>query len=122
MATKTKPSKAKPSSAKPSLRFFHSPALRERTTKVLAAIDGDEDPTKHAGALSDLVAALTEAGLDYYFLLPLREAKMSFIARQTANLGMSGALRIMSPIIGKILGGADAAQLRVVSRHIRDLM
>jgi hypothetical protein len=116
------PSKAKPSNAKPSLRFSHSAALRTQTTKLLTAIDRDDDPTQHANALAALVVGLTEAGLDYYFLLPLREAKMSFVSRQTANLGMAAALRIMSPMIRSILGSAEPAQLRIISRHIRGLM
>lgn len=110
-----------PNVAKPSVRFFHSPALRKRTDAVLARIEGDDDATRHASALSSVVVALTETGLDYYFLRPLREAKFGFVARQTANLGMSGALRVMSPIIGRILAGADTAQLRGVARHIRHL-
>jgi hypothetical protein len=109
-------------SAKPSLRFFHSGALRTRTTKVLAAIDRDEDATRHAAALSGVVVDLTEAGLDYYFLKPLQEAKIGFVSRQTANLGMAGALRMMSPVIRRILAGANTTQLRAIAGHIRHLM
>ena len=111
-----------PVSAKPSLRFFHSAALRARSNKVLSAMERDRDPTQHVGALSSLVVDLAEAGLDYYFLRPLAQAKVGFVSRQTANLGMAGALRVMSPIIRTILAGANAAQLRVITRHIRQLM
>jgi hypothetical protein len=110
-----------PSKAKPSLRFFHSTALRARTDKLLAAIEHDANPARHADALAALVVALTEAGLDYYYLRPLQLAKVGFVARQTANLGMAGALRIMSPMIRSILGGTDGGQLRIISRHIRQL-
>lgn len=110
-----------PSVTKPSVRFFHSAGLRKRTDTVLSRIDRDDDATQHATALSSVVVELTETGLDYYFLRPLRESKFGFVARQTANLGMSGALRVMSPIIGRILAGADTAQLRGVARHIRHL-
>jgi hypothetical protein len=109
-------------SAKPSLRFFHSTALRTRSNKVLAALERDEDPTEHAGALSSLVVDLAEAGMDYYFLKPLQQAKVGFVARQTASLGMGGALRVMSPVIRSILAGMNAAQLHVIARHIRQLM
>ena len=109
-------------SAKPSLRFFHTPALRTRTTRVLAAIEKDKDATQHAGALSGLVVELTEAGLDYYFLRPLKQANIGFLSRQTANLGMAGALRMMSPVIRSILGGANTTQLRAIGKHIRHLM
>jgi hypothetical protein len=111
-----------PTSAKPSLRFFHSATLRTRTHKVLAGIERDQDPTQHVGALSSLVVDLTEAGLDYYFLKPLQQAKVGFVTRQTASFGMAGALRVMSPIIRRILAGTNSTQLRVITRHIRDLM
>jgi hypothetical protein len=110
-----------PDVAKPSVRFFHSAALRKRTDAVLARIERDQDATRHAGALASVVVELTRAGLDYYFLLPLQQSKFGFVARQTANLGMAGALRVISPIIGRILTGADTPQLRGVAGHIRHL-
>ena len=110
-----------PTSAKPSLRFFHSAPLRRRTEALLARIERDEDATQHASALSSIVVELAQAGLGYYFLRPLEEAKFGFVARQTAGLGMAGALRVMSPVVGRILAGADTPQLRGVARHIRHL-
>lgn len=109
-------------SAKPSITFVHSVALRTRTTRVLTAIDRDKDATRHAGALSSVVVELTEAGFDYYFLKPVRQAKLGFVSRQTASLGMASALRVMSPIIRSVLAVAPARELRVISRHIRQLM
>lgn len=111
-----------PASAKPSLRFFYSAALRTRLNKVLADMDRDKDPTRHAGALSSLVVELTEAGLNYYLLKPLNDARIGFVSRQTASFGMSGAMRVMSPIIRRIVSGANAKQLHVIARHVRGLM
>ncbi len=108
--------------SKPSLRFTHSQALRTQTLKVLSAIDDDPDPARHAEALTSLVLSLTEAGMDYYLLKPLRDGNFSFVAQQAAGFGISGALRIMSPIAGTVLGGADAKQLKAISKHIRHLM
>ena len=108
--------------SKPSLRFSHSPALRTQTLKVLSAIEGDPDPVRHADALASLVLSLTEAGMDFYFRKPLKDGKFNVLAQQAAGFGISGAVRIMSPIARSVLGGADAKQLRVISRHIRDLM
>jgi hypothetical protein len=111
-----------PTSAKPSLRFFHSADLRTRSNKVLAGLERDKDPTQHVGALSSLVADLTEAGLSYYFLKPLQQAKVGVVTRQTARLGVAGTLRVMSPVVRSVLAGMNAAQLHVIARHIRHLM
>jgi hypothetical protein len=107
---------------KATLRFPLPPALRGRTLKLLVKIDRDPDPVRHASDLSSLVLSLTEAGMDFYFLKAVRDAKLGFVARQTAGLGVSGAMRVMSPIVRTVLGGADAGQLRAVSAHIRALM
>jgi hypothetical protein len=72
--------------------------------------------------LAGAVVDLTRAGLDYYFLKPLQEAKVGFVSRQTAKLGMAGALRVMSPVIRSILAGANTTQLRVIAGHLRHLM
>lgn len=109
------------SAAKPSMRFYHSAALRTRTEKLLAAIEQDGDPTGHARTLADLVVDLSEAGMEYYFLKPIRQAKLGVVAQKTAEFGTSGALRIMSPIVRTVLHGATAAQLRVIAEHMRHL-
>ncbi len=109
------------SQTKPSLRFFYSPALRKRTEAVLDRIEEHDDTTQQADALSKVVIELTEAGLNYYFQRPLEQAKFGFVARQTASLGLSGVMHVMSPVICRILAGADRQQLRGVARHIREL-
>ncbi len=110
-----------PSETRPSLRFCYSPALRKRTEAVLDRIEKDEDATRQADALSKVVVELTEAGLSYYFQRPLDEAKFGFVARRTASLGLTGVMHVMSPVICRILAGADGQQLRGVARHIREL-
>jgi hypothetical protein len=106
---------------KPSLRFFHSAALRHRSDRLLSAIEKDGDPRAHAHDLADLVVELSEAGMDYYFLRPIRQAKLGVIAQKTAQYGMSGALKLMAPMVRTILHGANAAQLRAIAAHMRHL-
>lgn len=108
--------------AKPFLRFHHSRELRVRTTRVLAAVDGAEDPTPHAEELANVVVELTEAGLAYFFTEPLEAAKVGFFLEQTASFGMSGALTMISPVIRTVIGGMDKDQLLVVSAHLRRFM
>ena len=84
-----------PTPPKPSLRFPLSPSLRTRTLKTLSRIDSDP-------GVNGMI--------------------IQRAARQTAGLGVAGAVRVMTPIVRSVLGGADAAQLRAVSKHIRGLM
>ncbi len=110
-----------PATAKPSLRFFHSKELRTRTLALLDAIDEAEDATRQREKLSDLVVALSEAGMTYFYLEPLKLAKAGFVTRQSANFGLSSTLRVISPMVRTVLGMMDDKQLRVVGKFIRGL-
>jgi len=106
----------------PSLRFYHSKSLRTKTLSVLDALETAEDATSHRDALAEVVRELTEAGIAYYFVKPVQAAKVGFMAAQSINLGLAGILRIMGPIVRRVIGGMNAHQLRSVSKHIRHLM
>ena len=106
----------------PSLRFYHSKSLRTKTLSVLDALETAEDATSHRDALAEVVRELTEAGIAYYFVKPVQAAKVGFMAEQSIKLGVAGILRIMGPIVRRVIGGMNAHQLRSVSKHIRHLM
>ena len=106
----------------PSLRFYHSKSLRTKTLSVLDALETAEDATSHRDALAEVVRELTEAGIAYYFVKPVQLAKVGFMAEQSIKLGLAGILRIMGPIVRRVIGGMNAHQLRSVSKHIRHLM
>jgi hypothetical protein len=105
-----------------SLRFQYSAALRTKLHKTLAAIEDAPDPRAHVAELASVVAGLSEAGFDYYFLRALRQAKVSFVVLQAASVGVSGALRLMNPVFRSALATMDARQLRGVAAHVRHLM
>lgn len=121
------PSRPKPGSqakraAVPALRFTYSEALHKRILSVLTAIEEAEDPTEHREDLAEVVVALTERGLDAYFLEPLEVAEAGFVARQSAKLGLSGAQQVMGTVIRKILGRMDGPQLLSVCGSLRGFM
>lgn len=123
MATtaKTAVKTASTASAKPFVRFYHAPALRDKMHATLNALEQAPDPEKHRDALADLVAEMTQSGMDYYFLKALKSAKVGFMVEQSARLGMSGAVKVITSVSRKFIVRMDAAQLTVVSRHIREL-
>lgn len=108
--------------AKPSLRFSYAASLRTRVERLLTTIERDDCPSRHSGELAAVVGELAEAGMEYYFVKPVKDAKLGFVAQQTASLGKAGALRMMSPVFRSVLGSANDAQMRSISRHIRELM
>ena len=111
-----------PSPQPPSLRFCYAEELHAKTLHLLETLEQADDPTRHRGALGDLVVELTNAWMDDYFLQPLRLAKVGFVVQQTANLGVAGATRIMAPMIRNIIGRLDKNQLLTIGDCIRHLM
>jgi len=126
------PSKRKPaakraaaasgSSAKAFLRFYHSAELREKTNVVLTTLETARDPTAHRGALAQLAVELSNAGLDYFFLQPLKVAKAGFVVEQSASLGMTGVQQLMGPVLRNVIGRMEGAQLLSVGRSLRQFM
>jgi len=124
---KTKPvpkRRPKPSatSSKPFLRFHHSEALRRKTLSVLDALERAEDATEHRDDLAEVVVELSNTGMDYYFMMPLKVAKAGFVLQQSANLGMAGAQQVLATVIRQIIGRMEAPQLLSVCSSIRQFM
>ena len=107
--------------AEPSLRFYHSKALRAKTLAVLSSVENAKD-LQHRDELSDLVVELTNSGMDYYFLRPLRLAKAGFFVEQSAKVGMAATTRVLASVICSIIGRMDKPQLFTVCSYIRGLM
>ncbi|WP_310387645.1 hypothetical protein, partial [Roseateles sp.] len=93
--------------AQPFLRFVHSPALRKQSLSVLTALEQADAPVEHRGALADMVVALTAAGLEGYFVVPLKQAKAGFLTEQSAKLGLAGVQQLMGGVIRNIIGRMD---------------
>ncbi len=107
---------------KPFLRFYHSYALRVKTLAVLTAIETAKDSTQYRDALADIVMELTNAGMDYYFLKPLKIAKAGFFTEQSAKVGMSATTGVLGTVIRTVIGRMDPPQLLAVCGYVRQLM
>ena len=108
--------------AKPFLRIVHSPVLRKKTLAILATVERADDATAHRDEITNLIVELTNHGMDYCFLQPLKLAKAGFIVERSANIGMSGVHQVMASVIRQIIGRMGNPQLRSVCKSIRKLM
>lgn len=105
----------------PSIRFYLSHDMYQQTMLLLDKIDAAEKPESLAGDLGDLVNELAASGLDYYFLQPLRLAKVGIFTMKTAEMGMSASTKVVGPIIRKVVRSLDAHQLRVITKFMRSI-
>ena len=108
--------------AQPFLRFYHSQSLREKTLTVLATLEKAKDATEYRNDLAEIVVELTDAGMDYFYLRPLKLADAGFFVQQSANLGMATTTRVLASVIRNIIGHMDSPQLLTICRYIRQLM
>ena len=81
-----------------------------------------QDPTPHRDALAEVVVELTNSGMDYYFMRPLKLAKAGFLLQQSANIGMTGVKQVMASVIRQIIGRMERPQLLSVCSSIRQSM
>jgi len=114
--------KARSPSVKPFLRFYHSEALRAKTLAVLTTIEEAKDGKQHRDALADIVVELTDTGLEYYFMRPLKLAKAGFFTEQSAGLGIGAVKRVFGSVIRNVIGRMDHPQLLSVCKSVRQLM
>ena len=121
---RTSPTQARLSSelSEPFLRFYHSKGLRKNTLSLLSTLEQAQDATAHRDALADIIVELTNSGMDYYFMKPLKRAKVGFIVQQSANLGLAGVQQVMGAVIRNIIGRMESPQLLSVCGSIRQLM
>jgi hypothetical protein len=122
LAAKRALKKAAEPPAKPFLRFHHSHELRVKTLDVLVRIENADQPTACCAELTELVLALTDSGMDQYFLQPLKATKANVVVQQSAALGLAGVQKVMGTVIRNILGRMDDRQLLVVCGSIRRFM
>lgn len=107
--------------SEPFLRFHHSPELQAKTDAVLSGLEASPGQAGQGDLLADLVAELTAAGMNYYYLRALKGAQVGFVAEQSARLAMSGAVKLISSVSRKYIVRMDEEQLVSVVQHIRQL-
>ncbi len=121
MTPTPKQSKRGTAPPEPALRFPLTEASHARMSEVLTALEQADDPEDHREELADLVADLTQAGMDYYYLRALKLAGAGAVATGSAKVGISTAVKMISSVSRSFIMRMDTKQLLKVSTHIRSL-
>ena len=96
--------------------------LHEKTIRMLDTLESARDPTAHRNAFAEIAVELTNSGLHYYFIKPLKDAKAGFMVEQSASIGMMGVQQVMGTVIRNIIGRMDGPQLLSVGNSLRQFM
>jgi hypothetical protein len=107
---------------KPFIRFYHAQHLRTKTLAALEAIESADDASEHAAALAEIVVELINSAMDYFFIRPLKLAKVNFLVQQSASLGIAATQQVVGTVARNVIGRMDTPQLVSVCGSIRRFM
>lgn len=102
--------------------FPISAELRDRIRLVLDTLREAEKPSDHASELTEVVVEMTNRGLGYYFLQPLKEAGMGRISQATAKVGIASAGKGIPMIVKRVLASASDDELLALTEFVESLL
>ncbi len=102
---------------------FEIPAeLRLRAETIVEQLRASSDKQQHAAELIDIVVALTDRGLYYYFLHPLEVARVGVITRKAVELALGTAGRTLPLVVRKTVNSLNDAQLSSLADFIDHIL
>jgi hypothetical protein len=102
--------------------FRISPDLRARTEAALATVRADPADRARVEELVEVVLELTEVGLDYYYLEPLRRARVGAMGSTAARMGIATVGRGIPAIVRRVIVSLDEEQVLEIADFIADLL
>lgn len=98
--------------------FEISSELRQRAEAVAENIRADADKQRHVAELVEVVLAMTDRGLHYYFLHPLEKAGVGVLTRKAVDLAIGTAGRTLPVVVRKTIKSLNDEQLMSIADFI----
>lgn len=102
--------------------FRITPELAERAEAAVRAVRRDPSAEDHVEELVEVILELSERGMDFYYLEPLRRAGAGTIATSTARLGIAAAGRDLPTIIRRVLASLDPQQVAAIADFVDEIL
>ena len=102
--------------------FEISSELRQRAETVVQNIRSDTDKRRHIPELIDVVLAMTDRGLHYYFLHPLEEAGVGVVTRKAVGLAIGTAGRTLPMVVRKTVKALNDEQLMSIAEFVDQIL
>ena len=102
--------------------FQISADLMARADAALAAVREDPAEEPNVEALLEVVLELTDRGMDFYYLEPLRRAGAGRMLTSAARLGIAAAGRGIPPIIRRVVSSLDEEQLLAIADFVDEIL
>lgn len=108
--------------AGPSIRYNLTPERHQEALAILTQVENAEQPEKESEQLAKLITTLTKEGLEFFFLHPLRTAKVGIITMKTAEVGVAASSKVFTPVITKVVKSLNRDQVLSICHFMRDLI
>jgi hypothetical protein len=92
--------------------------LRRRAESIVERLRRDADKRQHVPELIEVVLAMTDRGLYYYFLHPLEIAGVGPVTRKAVELAIGAAGRTLPVVVRKTVSALDDPQLLALANFI----
>ena len=102
--------------------FEISSELRQQAEAIVHNIRSDPDRQRHVPVLVDVVLAMTNRGLHYYFLHPLEEAGVGAVTRRAVALAIGTAGRTLPVVVRKTVKSLSDEQLLSLADFIDHIL
>ncbi|HEU0195871.1 MAG TPA: hypothetical protein VFQ88_01475 [Nevskiaceae bacterium] len=97
-----------------------SPELLAEVRRVVAAIRaGEVGPGRHAEVV-DLVARLTEASMNWFFVRPAAELGLNVALRGVVHVGVNGAVKMIRVGLGRALPRVKAERWPRIADYLEE--
>jgi len=102
--------------------FEISSELRQKAEGVVEKIRSDSDKQRHVPELVEVVLAMTDRGLHYYFLHPLEEAGVGVVTRKAVALAIGTAGRTLPVVVRKTVKSLNDDQLLKIAEFVDHIL
>jgi|GEM_PF-3297149 len=112
-----------PNSSKKYVVFFPVPDdTYKRAKAIIQKVKTEKDKRQYAKELADVVAQLTGEGMQHFFELPLKRAKINFFAANSARVGISMAKRGIDSVASGMLRSMSNEQLLEIAHFMDEII
>jgi len=96
--------------------------LAQRAAHLINEIRYEGAESRHKEALYELIIELTEVGVDFFFLEPLRRLGAGPMMMKMARMGLSSTLKGTRMVIHKVLKRIDEKHLAGIVDFIEEIL
>ena len=102
--------------------FQISPELMARAEAALAAVREEPAQGPAVEELVEVVVEMTDRGMDFYYLEPLRRAEAGAMTTSAAKIGIAAAGRGIPAIIRRVVRSLDEEQILSIADFIDEIL